>query len=336
MIILSNGLTRTADEGALNIASSLIRRIKRSRPDTTVITYERQAPESDLHLNLNKFLLNGQLLKLLRQRQEPVLYVPFPTRMLPAALRIFILSLFARRGLKTLLVMHRELGALSALLMRLSGSEILTVSRQTWEIYRKAIGSKAVYVKTGVDTTRFCPVTPKRKAALREKYGIPADKPVVLHVGHLKAGRNIGELLKLGDNWHILLVVSSYAADEKDMALGRTFRERSNVTLVDEFQPEIQELYQLADVYLFPVTEAGNCIDVPLSALEAAGCGIPVAATAYGELQELLDKPGFYPIESFEPEALETLLRKAAEEKISPRESVLEYDWQNAISNLLR
>lgn len=335
MIILSNGLTRTADEGALNIASSLIRRIKRLRPDTTVITYERQAPESDLHLNLNKFLLNGQLLRLLRQRQEPVLYVPFPTRMLPAALRMFILSLFARRGLKTLLVMHRELGTLPALLMRLSGSEILTVSRQTWEIYREKVGNKAVYVKTGVDTTRFCPVTPDRKAALREKYGIPADKPVVLHVGHLKAGRNIGELLKLQENWHILLVVSSYAADEKDMALGQTFRERANVTLVDEFQPEIQELYQLADVYLFPVTESGNCIDVPLSALEAASCGIPVVATPYGELRELLDKPGFYPIGSFEPEVLETLLRKAVEEKISPRESVLDYDWEMTVKKVV-
>ena len=29
MMILSNSLTRTADEGALNIASSLIRRIKK-------------------------------------------------------------------------------------------------------------------------------------------------------------------------------------------------------------------------------------------------------------------------------------------------------------------
>lgn len=335
MIILSNGLTRTADEGALNIASSLIRRIKRLRPDTTVITYERQAPESDLHLNLNKLLLNRSLLKLLRQRQEPVLYVPFPTRMLPAALRIFFLSLFARRGLRTLLVMHRELGALPALLMRLSGSEILTVSRQTWELYRKKIGSKAVYIKTGVDTTRFCPVPPEQKAALREKYGIPAEKPVVLHVGHLKEGRNIGQMLKLGEDWHILLVVSSYAAEEKDRALGRAFRERANVTLVDQFQPEIQELYQLADVYLFPVTEVGNCIDVPLSALEAAGCGIPVVATAYGELRELLDKPGFYSIASFEPEALEALLRKAAEEKISPRENVLEYDWEKTVKKVV-
>lgn len=335
MIVLSNGLTRVADEGALNIASSLIRRIKRARPETTVITYERQAEESDLHLPINKFLLNGRLIRLVRQKREPVFYVPFPTRMRPAALRIFILSRFARWGLKTLLVMNGELDSLSAWLIRLSGSQILTVSRQTWESYREKIGTQAVYVKTGVDTDRFCPVTPEQKAALREKYGIPEGKPVVLHVGHLREGRNIGCMLALPETWQVFLVVSSYMADSRDASFRQEFLEKSNVVLIEDYIPQIQELYQLADVYLFPVTESGNCIDVPLSALEAAACGIPVVATAYGELRELLDQPGIYPIRSMEPGELDALLQKAAREGISPRTSVLDYDWQLTVSNLL-
>ena len=107
------------------------------------------------------------------------------------------------------------------------------------------------------------------------------------------------------------------------------------MTLIEDYVPQIQELYQLADVYLFPVTEAGNCIDVPLSALEAAACGIPVAAAPYGELKELLYKPGFYPIETFEPAALEALLEKAVREGISPRSGVLDYDWEKTVANLL-
>lgn len=334
MIILSNGLTCTADEGALNIASSLIRRIKRAEPDTTVITYERQAPESDLHLSLNKFLLNPELIRIIRQKGEPVFYVPFPTRMLPAALRIFVLSRYARRGLKVLLVMNGEMDSLSAWLIRASGAEVLTVSRQSYEAYREKIGLQARYVKTGVDTRRFCPVDLPRKTVLREKYGIPGHKNVVLHVGHLKPGRNIGKLLDLGENWHILLVVSTLTAAQGDQSLRQAFLERSNVTLLEDYLPDIQEIYQLADVYLFPVTESGNCIDLPLSALEAASCGIPVAATAYGELQELLDKPGFYPIETFEPTALETLLQKAVAQRISPRESVLGYDWEITVKEV--
>lgn len=335
MIILSNGLTRKADEGALNIASSLIRRIKRARPDTTVVTYERQAEESDLHLPINKFLLNGELIRLIRKKKEPVLYVPFPTRMLPAALRIFILSRYARWGLKVLLVMSREMNGAAKLLLKASGAQILTVSRQSYEHFRTVVGSRAVYMKTGVDTARFCPADDAKKTALREKYGIPADKPVVLHVGHLKEGRNIGKLLELDEKWHILLVVSTYAAQEKDMALGQAFRERPDTTLLEEHIPDIQEIYQLSDVYLFPVTEQENCIDVPLSALEAASCGIPVVATAYGELRELVAQPGFYSIETFDPASLDSLLQRAAAEGVSPRDSVLDYDWNITVSNLL-
>lgn len=335
MIVLSNGLTRLADEGALNIASSLIRRIKRERPDTMVITYERQAEESDLHLSVNKFLLNRELIRLIWKKKEPVFYVPFPTRMRPAALRVFVLSCFARWGLKTMLVMNGEMDWLSAILIRLSGSEILSVSRQNWEKYRESIGKQAVYVKTGVDTARFCPVIPEYKSELRKKYGIPEGKPVVLHVGHLQEGRNIGHMLALPDEWQVILVASSYRSAERHMALRQRFLEKENSMLIDGFVPRIQELYQLADVYLFPVIATGSCIDVPLSALEAAACGIPVVATPFGELRELLGKPGFYPIESFEPAELDALLRDAAWKGISPRDSVLEYDWEKTVENLL-
>lgn len=335
MIVLSNGLTRTVDEGALNIASSLIRRIKRAGPETLVITYERHAEESDRHMRLNKFLLNLPLIRLIRERKEPLLYVPFPTRILPAALRIFILSLYARWGLKVVLVMNGKMDSLSACLIRASGAEILTVSRQTYENYRSKVGDKAKYIKTGVDTTRFCPVTLEQKRNLREKYGIDPKKPVVLHVGHLREGRNIGHMLTLPDNWQVLLVVSSYMADSRDASFRQKFLERPNVMLVEDYVPQIQELYQLADVYLFPVTETGNCIDVPLSALEAAACGIPVVATPFGELQELLGKEGFYSIESFDPAALDSLLTQAAAAGISPRESVLDYDWQLTVKEVM-
>lgn len=335
MIILSNSLTRTADEGALNIASSLIRRIKKASPDSMVITYERLAPASDLHLPLNKFLLNGKLIRLIRENREPVLYVPFPTRILPMVLRIFLLSRFARWGLQSLLVMNAEMDSLSKILLKWSKGEILAVSRQSYEEFRNLIGSRAVYLKTGVDIKKFIPVDVARKRMLREKYGIPQDKKVVLHVGHLKEGRNVGCMLTLGEGWHSILVASTYTSDSRNNVLRQKFLEAPNATLLESYLPDVQEIYQLADVYLFPVVEPGNCVDVPLSALEAASCGIPVVATRYGELKELLKKPGFYPIESLEPAALDALLKQAAEEAVSPRESVLEYDWENTVANLL-
>ena len=335
MIILSNGLTRTATEGSQNVASSLIRRIRKAKPETMVVTYGQATAESDLYLPLNKLFMNSSLIWLVLQQRQPVLYVPTPTRMLPAALRIFVLSRYARWGVKTLLAMTGEWNPAARFLLKYSRGEILVTSRQSFERLLPIVGDRVRYLKTGVDTSRFCPVEEERKAALRQKYSIPADKKVVLHVGHMKVGRNIGSLLELDDSWHCVLVVSIQSAGEQDRQLQQRFLKKDNVTLLETYLPDIQELYQLADVYLFPVAEAGNCIDVPLSALEAASCGIPVVATAYGELEELVNEPGFYPISSFDPSELAALLTRAAEEKISPRQSVLDYDWNAATDMLL-
>lgn len=335
MIILSNCLTQISDEGSLKIANNLVKWIKKTAPETTVVSYERQSPLSDRHLAVNKLLLNKELITLLRKKKEPVLYIPFPTRMLPAALRIFILSRFARWGLRTMIVMQGTMNKPAQWLIKASGAQVMTVARPTWEIYQKLIGERALRIKTGVDTKRFCPVDAAQKAALRKKYALPQDKPVVLHVGHLKAGRNIGHLLNIDEKWRVLLVVSTLKPEEQDEALRQRFAEKANVTLIDSYQPDIEELYQLADVYFFPVTDTSHCIDVPLSALEAAACGIPVVTTDYREMKELINREGFYSIESFEPAALNALLQQAAKEGISPRQSVLEYDWNMAVKQAL-
>ena len=335
MIILSNCLTQTADEGSVKVANNLIKWIKKSAPETLIVSYERQSPLSQRHLSLNKLLLNRSLIKLLRQEKKPVLYIPFPAGMLPTALRIFVLSRFARWDLQVMITMQGSMNKMAQWLIKASGAKVMAISQSTWEVYRDLIGQRALQLKTGVDTERFCPVEPAHKTALREKYGLPQGENIVLHVGHLKAGRNIGHLLNLDEKWHVLLVVSTWKASQQDAALRSALEQKQNLTLIDEYQPNIEELYQLADVYFFPVVDARHCIDVPLSALEAAACGIPVVTTPYGEMKELIEKDGFYKIESFEPAKLNALLHKAVAERKNPRQSVLEYDWNMAVEKLL-
>lgn len=335
MIILSNCLTGTADEGSLKVANSLIKRMKKAAPDTTVVAYERQTPISDRYIPINKLMWNTELIRLLRSKKEPVLYMPFPARMLSTAIRTFILSRFARWGLQLVMVMQGQMGCLAKGLLKASGAQVVTLSRDTWGFYRDLIGERAVYLQTGVDTERFCPVSQEEKKNLRKKYGLPQDKPVVLHVGHLKAGRNLEHLLKLDAKWHVVLITSTWTASQRDMALHTRLKQKENMTLLECYQPNIEELYQLADVYMFPVVDAGNCIDVPLSALEAAACGIPVVTTPYGEMKELINQKGFYFLESFEPAKLDDLLQKAVAEGENPRPSVLAYDWNIAVNQLL-
>ena len=198
------------------------------------------------------------------------------------------------------------------------------------------IGDKAKYLKTGVDCRRFAPVTKEKKVSLRKKYGIPVDKLVVLHVGHMKAGRNIAQLASVGEDFHIVLVTSSLTKAEEDLGIRRLLEERKNMTIMDTYLPHIEEIYQMSDVYFFPVVDENSCIDVPLSALEAAACGLPVVTTPYGELKQLIDQEGFYCLSSFEPDCINELLYKAVREGKSARQSVLVYDWGISAEYLIR
>ena len=335
MIILTNCLTDTADEGCLKVANSLIKRIKENAPETMVVSYGESPRPGDVHLKTNKLLLNRKLLLLLRKKKEPVLYIPAVAKAHTMAARVFILSLFAPKGMQVVQVMQYPMGLFSRVLLKASKARIVTFSKGTYDCYRDLLGKRVDYWKAGVDTERFCPVSAEQKRALREKYNLPADKTIVLHVGHLNVKRNVEQLLAVNENAHSVLVASTYAPENKDAQLKKRLLQKANITLIDEFLPNIEEIYQLADVYLFPVVAFHKCIDVPLSALEAAACGIPVVTTPYGEMQELIGKPGFYQIESFEPEALNALIGTAVAEGVSPRQSVLEYDWKNTMQQAL-
>ena len=335
MIILSNCLTETADEGCVKVACSLTKRILRRRPDTTVVTYERKPAHTDAHLTLNKLLLNRSLWSLLRQKKEPVLYIPFPARMIATALRVFVLSLFARHGLRVVLTMRFPCGFLEKMLLRMSRAEIVTLSREAYELYNEIVGDKAIYLKCGVDTNRFSPVDAAKKQQLREKYAVAPGKKVLTHVGHLKEGRNIRQLLSVSSDYHVFLVVSTLTENERDQQLRAELEARPNTTIIDTYLDNIEEIYQLSDVYLFPVVEPCNCIDVPLSAMEAASCGVPVVATKYGELRELSGREGFWFIESFQPDALNGMIDTAVATPCDSRASVMEYDWNEAVDRLL-
>lgn len=335
VIILTNCLTGRDDEGCLKVANSLIDRMKSMDPAVTVISCGEESLRCDVHLPANKLMFSPKLWRYLRERRERVLYIPAFARMLPTALRIFVLSRMTRCPVQVLLTMLSPIGRMAKLLLRLSGAQVISLSEQSHEAYKAVIGEKAIRLKTGVDTARFVPA-PDRKAELRRKYCVPEDKLVVLHVGHMAAGRNIGKFLLLDERFHGVLVVSTQTSDVADEALRAQLAKRSNITIIDRYVPQIEELYQLADVYLFPVEQACCCIDVPLSAMEAAACDIPVATTPYGEMQSFVGQKGFCRIDSFDADKLNSLLQALCENGCGGRVRVLSYDWNNAAAWLLQ
>ncbi len=333
MLILTNCLVKNADEGCVNVAYNLIKRIKSAVSDVKVVSYERTSELTDVEMKLNKLMLSIPLFKLLRKEKD-VLYVPFPTRMLPASLRIWVLSLFCK-NLNVLISMHDDIDKLSGLLLKSSKARLFVLSESAYKDFKSFAGERVVHIKTGVDMGKFVPVSPEKSRELKIKYGFSPEKKVILHVGHLNEGRNIGELLNINDDYQILLVTSTLTKNEQNIELKNRLQSKSNIKILDTYIPEIQEIYQLADIYFFPVLESGHCIDIPLSCLEAAACNLSVVTTSYGAMKEFKGKKGFYHIDSFEN--INEIIEKALSvNKVSSRESVIEYDWNNAIEVLSR
>lgn len=334
MVILSNCLTEVVDEGCLKVANSLVKRIKAVDESVKVISFERRSGLSDIHLNLNKLLLNCSLIRELRNNRENVLYIPFPAKTRSMVIRTCVLSAFARERLHVLVAMTGgEYAAWSKILLRLSGAHIYVLSESAALHYKSIVGeSRVTYLRTGVDTNRFTPIAAEKVIELKEKYGLDPSKKVVLHVGHLKEGRNIAQLMKLDPQYQIVLVVSTLTKAEQDYNLRERLENQPNIRIIDSYVPDIQEIYQLSDVYFFPVTDLNNCIEVPLSVLEAVACGKPAVTTDFGELKSLIGTEGFFFIKSFKAEDLNLLVAQALSYKgNNGREAILPYDWSNAV-----
>ncbi len=112
-------------------------------------------------------------------------------------------------------------------------------------------------------------------AKLKEKYGFPTDKPLVVHVGHASEGRGVEDLALLDGEIFSRLFVDSGIFDNPAQA---ELLENSGVTIIRGFLEHVEEIYQMADAYLFPTKSGDYVISVPLSVMEALSCGTPAVS----------------------------------------------------------
>ncbi|MFL0194649.1 glycosyltransferase [Clostridium sp. WILCCON 0269] len=334
MIIISDCFTSKVDEGCLKVANSLAKKMKTKNKNTVIVSYDRRPNFSDKHLELNKLFLNRKLFSTINKSNSSVLYIPFASNTLGSVLRVLLLSFCSRKRVNVIFVLRTNMNEVSKLLLKMSGANVIALSNDSYSFYTGIVGKRTFYLKTGIDTEKFIPVDADRKMELKNKYGIPNRMKVVLHVGHLKGGRNVDKMLNIDEKYFVLLVVSSVTQKEKDATISNQLENRPNTRIIDAYIENIQEIYQLSDVYLFLVQAVKNCIDVPLSVLEAAACNIPIVTTAYGELNSFVGCEGFNFIELLDKRELNRQIDAAVGQKVDTRKTILPYDWQRSIEEL--
>lgn len=219
---------------------------------------------------------------------------------------------------------------------------VLTQSTKSDNMF-KNFGCQTEFVPSGVDLNKFKPISSCTKNFLKSKYGLDNNKFTILHIGSIKKGRNIQSLAKLQNDNNQVLIVGSLSVGT-DQEVYRALKS-SGCILCHKNVNRINEIYALADCYIYPVVDKydhfgrsiADSIEMPLTVLEAMACNIPVISTKFGALPRCFKEgEGLFYHSNYNEllSALDLIKNHTEQFQIKTRNKVFIYSWENVIAAL--
>jgi len=336
--IISDDLSGPPDEGVKKFTHAIAAGLGARHEVALISTHGEDASGLAWTLPSGRHFLSRRLRDALRSgRPEYIIYATRRSATFFSFLRARLLKLYCPGARVVLLGLQtRRHPAWQRLLIRLLRPDLVLAQSDDNRAYLAALGCRVALTPGGVDTELFQPVDPDRRIELRERYGLATDRPVILHVGHLQEGRGVRALIPLAatGECQVVLVASSSTAQEQQLAAELR---AAGVTIMSEYLPHIEELYQLADCYVFPVTATDNAIEAPLSVLEALACDLPVVMRRFGGLPGLFGRvrhPGLCFVDS-DAELAARAIELARAGTRGTRVFVMPFSWNHTSRALL-
>lgn len=298
ILLISEVLTPPFDEGIKNVAFSVHKHLKRKCHFLSVTKAGNGENDSEiLPISLNKVFLNHKLKKSIKSyAPDFIIYLPEASITFNSFVRAKVLKLMSGHSRVLMLGVKQvdySLVQRKMIVNFLKPSYLLLLGKFEREFFQKS-GLRVQTLPPAVDNVRFCKATQEEKEKIRSEFGIPNNKTVILHVGHIRPTRNVqcfSKVQKIKDV-QVVLVGSSSTPTENDL------KERlikDGVCVIDNYVPEIPNVYKMADAYLFPVKNNIACIDMPLSILEAMACNLQIITTRFGGLEDNFEESeGFH------------------------------------------
>ncbi len=346
VVVFSERLAPPFDEGIKNVTYNLLRRLRQEHVVMGLTTAGADIPELGVQdiPHMNRLLVNGQLAALLREfRPERICYVPTASMTLFSFIRAWVLGRYVPGTPVTMVALQpRRQGALARRLVpHIAPARVIVQSRASADLLAY-LGPRVRFVPAGVDTKRFRPISPAERETLRRKYGLRTSRPIALHVGHIHAGRNVGVLEALQRAGVVQALLVGSTSTRQDAELAHQLQ-RAGVWVLAEYLPAVEEMYQLADLYLFPPApdmpaERTPAIEMPLSVLEAMACDLPVASTRFGGLPALFPEGAGmrYVDDAWDEEAWVRAVQAAlADGAGHTRQRVLPFGWDRFVTAVL-
>jgi glycosyltransferase involved in cell wall biosynthesis len=206
--------------------------------------------------------------------------------------------------------------------------KIIAISEATKQYVLRlgAKPSKITVIYNGVDVDRF-KIIPNKREEMRKRLGIRRDAQVVLTVRRMVYKNGVDTLLDCANhavkkNPKLVFVavgkgpdLESVRAQVKQLGLEANFRLAGFVS--DE---DLPLYYNLADLFVLP-SKSGE--GLPLVAMEAMACGLPVVATDVGGVKEILPPEYGRLVPPNQPEALSEAVLDFAEADFGARKAEL-------------
>ena len=224
--------------------------------------------------------------------------------------------------------------------------KIITVSNATKD-YVLSLGAKPEKIKVlhnGVDLVRFRPLTGKREE-MRRKLGIPQNSIVALTVRRLVYKNGIDTLIEganiaVRKNPKITFLVVGKGPDLNNVQMRiRQLGIENNFRLTGFVKDEdLPFYYNAADFFVLP-SKSGE--GLPLVALEAMACGLPVIATNVGGISEILMEDYGKLVPSNQPESLAKAILEFSNIDFSSRKLELraimeeKFSWDKNVETLI-
>jgi O-antigen/teichoic acid export membrane protein/glycosyltransferase involved in cell wall biosynthesis len=300
-LVVAEELGETPDEGYVSFVRTLEARLAARQPTVLYATRRGRAawtPGSQLS-RAWQLLCAARLPEVRAARPTAVIYASRSSLTVPALVRARLLRRLCGGPLVFVGLQSSSGRRPPGVLLRWLAPDLLLLATERERDTAVAQGVLTATISAGVDLERFRPPLPGERAALRRKWGLSPDDRLVLHVGHLREGRNLRVMTSIAALPGVTAVVaaSSWRGPESE----RLRRElvAGGVEVLDGYLPNVEELYRLADSYVFPTVASDSAVALPLSVLEALASDLPVVSTAFGALMERIGNvPGLELVES--------------------------------------
>lgn len=207
----------------------------------------------------------------------------------------------------------------------------LSITESDMRDVKIASGRKKKLFSVGIKADKFAPVPAEQQKKLKQMYGFDPSKPLVIHVGHCSKGRGLEDFAKIHTAQR-MVVASGMFEDENVIRILND----AKVKIHKGYLENVEEVYQMADAYLFPTRSAEFVISIPLSVMEALSSGVPVIGyKSFENLKEITGSEGAITLIDT-AEQLDTVLPEVVKKKSD--HSLLEKtgSWGQAAQSVLR